>query len=113
VAGYCEYSNPWVTNPSSQVLQGTEFFTVASNICGSSKWKLLHITLDGAWNFELAHRFLENWCILVNNSFLVPRNVSDALPRRLTLSVFDLWLLVLPEDENLNVDVVPVTLFLL
>jgi len=65
------------TNPSSQVVQGTEFCTVASNICGSSQWKFLHITPDGAWNFELAHRFLENWCILVNNRLLVPRNASE------------------------------------
>ena len=40
------------TYPRSQVAKGTNFYAVASNICGSALWKLLYITL-------LAPRFLQ------------------------------------------------------
>jgi hypothetical protein len=33
------------TNPGPQLAQATKFCTMAPNICGSSIWNLLHVTL--------------------------------------------------------------------
>jgi hypothetical protein len=49
------------TYPGPHVTKGTNFYAVASNICGSAVWKLLYITL-------LAPRFLENLWSFVQES---------------------------------------------
>jgi hypothetical protein len=36
--------NPGVTNPGCQFARATKFYTVATNICGSSVWNLLYVT---------------------------------------------------------------------
>ena len=48
------------TNPMPQVARETKFFIVAPEICGSSVWNLLHITLLAPRIFKMALRFLEN-----------------------------------------------------
>jgi hypothetical protein len=45
-----------------QVAQATKFCTVTTNICGSSLWNLLHVTLLVPRILEVAPRFLENVC---------------------------------------------------
>ena len=49
------------TYPRPHVTKGTNFYAVASNICGSAVWKLLYFTL-------LAPRFLENLWSFVQES---------------------------------------------
>jgi hypothetical protein len=39
-----------------------EFGRVAKNVLGSSVVSLLYVTNSGAYNFEVAPRFLENLC---------------------------------------------------
>jgi hypothetical protein len=45
----------------------TKFCMMAPNICESWVWNLLHFTLFGVYNFELAHRSLGNLCAPILN----------------------------------------------
>jgi hypothetical protein len=52
---------PGVSNPACQVARATEFCTVAHITCGSSVWKLLHVTLLALRRLEMAPRFFEKF----------------------------------------------------
>ena len=39
------YHDQGYTNPGLQVARATKFFAVAPNVCGSSVWILLHVSL--------------------------------------------------------------------
>ena len=49
------------TIPGRQVAVATKFCIMVFNVCGSSVWNLVLVTLMGAWNFQVVPRFLENF----------------------------------------------------
>ena len=50
------------TNPGHQVARATKFCTVAPNICGSSVWYLLDVTVLMQRNFVATTRLPQNLC---------------------------------------------------
>lgn len=43
--GFFVFGDQWCTNPRHQLTMATKFFKIAPNICGSSVWNLLCVTI--------------------------------------------------------------------